>query len=161
MWLLNRVIAISVNSYRQSEIDNKFYSFYLGTIPFWSAQKIYFFEKWPSRGILCEESKFRIHEPWKPLVQYIYAILVTISLEAVRSSSVNSVRRIWNELPAEVATTHELRQFKRLIRSPEVYAALSIRNVIRKVESNLWYLDRIGLPCYILFIELYFCIIST
>uniref|UniRef100_A0A914ECQ0 Transposase n=1 Tax=Acrobeloides nanus TaxID=290746 RepID=A0A914ECQ0_9BILA len=55
----------------------------------------------------------------------------------VRSSSVNFVKRIWNELPAEVATTHDLRQFKRLIRSREVYAILSIRNVIRKVESNL------------------------
>uniref|UniRef100_A0A914C5G8 Protein kinase domain-containing protein n=1 Tax=Acrobeloides nanus TaxID=290746 RepID=A0A914C5G8_9BILA len=40
-----------------------------------------------------------------------------------RSSSVNSVRRIWNELPAEIATIHDLCQFKRLIRSPEVYAA--------------------------------------
>uniref|UniRef100_A0A914D1Z8 Reverse transcriptase domain-containing protein n=1 Tax=Acrobeloides nanus TaxID=290746 RepID=A0A914D1Z8_9BILA len=44
-------------------------------------------------------------------------VLPATSLEAVCSSSVNSVRRIWNELPAEVATTHDLRQFKRLIRS--------------------------------------------
>uniref|UniRef100_A0A914EH91 Transposase n=1 Tax=Acrobeloides nanus TaxID=290746 RepID=A0A914EH91_9BILA len=64
-------------------------------------------------------------------------VLQATSLEAVRNSFVNSVRRIWNELSAEVATTHDLRQFKRLKRSPEVYAALSIRNVIRKVESNL------------------------
>jgi hypothetical protein len=52
-------------------------------------------------------------------------ILPATSLEAVRTSSVNSVRRIWNELPAEVATTYDLRQFKRLIRSPEVYVALN------------------------------------
>uniref|UniRef100_A0A914CBF9 Uncharacterized protein n=1 Tax=Acrobeloides nanus TaxID=290746 RepID=A0A914CBF9_9BILA len=50
-------------------------------------------------------------------------VLPATSLEAVRSSSVNSVRPIWNELPAEVAITHDLRQFKRLKRSPEVYAA--------------------------------------
>uniref|UniRef100_A0A914D261 Uncharacterized protein n=1 Tax=Acrobeloides nanus TaxID=290746 RepID=A0A914D261_9BILA len=68
-------------------------------------------------------------------------VLPAASLEAPRSS-VNSVRRIWNELLAKVATTHDLRQFKRLIQSPEVYAALSIRNVIRKVESNLRQSDR-------------------
>uniref|UniRef100_A0A914DHS4 Uncharacterized protein n=1 Tax=Acrobeloides nanus TaxID=290746 RepID=A0A914DHS4_9BILA len=76
-------------------------------------------------------------------------VLPATSLEAVvRSSSVNSARRIWNELSAEVATTHDLCQFKRLIRSPEVYAALS-RNVIRKVQSVILIQDRAALLYFI------------
>jgi hypothetical protein len=59
------------------------------------------------------------------------------SLEAVRSSSFNISRQIWNQLPEEVAGILDPVRFKNAVKISIVYDALAQKRIVRKVELNI------------------------
>uniref|UniRef100_A0A914CWK3 Reverse transcriptase domain-containing protein n=1 Tax=Acrobeloides nanus TaxID=290746 RepID=A0A914CWK3_9BILA len=65
--------------------------------------------------------------------------LPTTSSTAVYSSSMNTTRRIWNALPAEVVRLGSLSQFKSAICSPTIYEQISVLETIpvRRTEKNI------------------------
>jgi hypothetical protein len=64
-------------------------------------------------------------------------VMPVTSLEAVRSSSFNTSRQIWNQLPEEVDGIPDPVRFKNPVKTSILYDALAQKRIVRKVELNI------------------------
>jgi hypothetical protein len=58
-------------------------------------------------------------------------------LEAVKSSSMNVARRLWNALPADVVKSENPAQFKKAVSSQEIYLRVANKGAVRRVENHM------------------------
>ena len=61
----------------------------------------------------------------------------TTTLEAVRSSSLNTARKIWNALPAELTTIAHPKLFKTAMSHGNLYKLLADKGMTRRVEERI------------------------
>uniref|UniRef100_A0A914DT44 Transposase n=1 Tax=Acrobeloides nanus TaxID=290746 RepID=A0A914DT44_9BILA len=61
-------------------------------------------------------------------------VIPVISLEAVRSSSLNTARQTWNHLPEDIVEIPDPVRFKNAVKSPAVYDCLACKGIIRRTE---------------------------
>jgi len=59
------------------------------------------------------------------------------NMEAVKSSSLNTTKRIWNALPDNVATISDQKKFRRAVQEPTTYQELAKKKKIRRVEEEI------------------------
>ena len=59
------------------------------------------------------------------------------NMEAVKSSSLNTTKRIWNALPDNVATISDLKKFRKAVQEPTTYQELAKKKKIRRVEEEI------------------------
>jgi hypothetical protein len=77
---------------------------------------------------LCrQEDRRRTGHEWE-------LVIPVTSLEAVRSSSLNTARQTWNHLPEDIVEILDPVRFKNAVKSPAVYDCLACKGIIRRTE---------------------------
>jgi hypothetical protein len=64
-------------------------------------------------------------------------VMPVTTLEAVRSSSLNTARYIWNRLPEDIASIPDSVRFKFAVKSASIYEYLSERRAVRRTETAI------------------------